>query len=216
MKAHDSDSETGTAPVVLRWAKKAPRTRTRECKARMQEPRPQELYWSAIPEVQVRHNLRSTGTSDLGWHVYCASLLGREARGRARMLFLRAGWLERDLFARKAFATCDVIDPSPKAVEAGRALAAEQGYRSIAYSVGDLNTAMLPAATYDAVWSDMALGRTANLEFAAAQIARSLRPDGRLFASEYVGPNRFALGRRQREAITAAFALIPMRYRRKL
>ncbi len=66
---------------------------------------------------------------------------------------------------------------------------------------------------YDVVWCDVTLCRVANLERLVVQIAQSLQPDGFLFAYEYVGADRLAIGPAQRAAVQAAFSLIPRRYR---
>jgi SAM-dependent methyltransferase len=146
------------------------------------------VAWTALPAVQLRLNVRSSGRSDMGWHAYCLSLLDRALLGRARMLVLgrESLWLERDLERRNVFERCDVAEA---------------------------NDAELPPAEYDVVWCDQTLCRVADLERAVARIARALRPGGFLFAYEYVGAARLAIGRMQREAVRAAFLLVPRRYR---
>jgi SAM-dependent methyltransferase len=178
-------------------------------------PRTEEAHWLALPEVQRRYALRAAGKANVGWHAYCLSLVPAQERVRARMLVLGAGtsWLERDLLERHAFARCDVLDPSPEFVEMAKA--ATPAPEAISYAVADLATVVLPHDAYDAVWSNMTLGYVGDLEHLSAQIARSLKPGGFLFANEYVGPSRYDLSRRQREAIRAAFTLIPARYRHR-
>lgn len=178
---------------------------------------PEDVHWLSIPAVQIRYNRRATGKPDLGWHAYCLSFVPLERAKNARMLVLgcASGWLERDLFRRGAFSQCDVVDPSPIAVAAARALADAEGCGGISYTVADLSVVELPQHSYDAVWSDGSLCRTRDVEHLTGQIARSLKPGGLLFANEYVGPSRYALPASQREAIQAAFSLIPRRYRRR-
>ena len=118
------------------------------------------------------------------------------------------GELERSLRMLRDFDRCDGVDPSQENVERARAEA-----NALAYEVQDLNRIELPARTYDAVWLNLTLGGVANLEHVIDQVARTLKPDGLLFANEYIGANRFATRRTQRDVIRAAFALLPRRFR---
>jgi SAM-dependent methyltransferase len=174
-------------------------------------------HWDAIPQVIVRYHERATGKPDLVWHVYCASLLRAVRKGKARMLVVGCGTgsLERDLYRRRTFEACDVIDPSIDRIEAARTRAEREGCRGITYIVEDLNSVVLPKSSYDAVWFDLSLGMVTALERLAEQTARALKPEGLAFINGYVGPQAHALGRRQREAVQAAFSLIPARLRRR-
>lgn len=172
----------------------------------------QETYWLAIPEAHARYDLRATGSPGTSWYAYCLEHLPADRRARARMLSLGCGGgdLERDLHALGAFRECVGIDRN---VDAARTAAATLG-GALSYATGDLNAIRLPAAAYTAVWCNMTLGRIRDVDRLVRQIAQSLEPGGMLFANEYVGANRYAFPRAQREAIDAAFSLVPRRFRR--
>jgi hypothetical protein len=148
----------------------------------------------------------------MGWHAYCLSLLDRSLLGNARMLVIRrdSDWLENDLARRSVVQRCDVLRV---AASRTRSKLATQNRDNITYLDADPNEIRLPAALYDAVWSDDALGRIKNLDHLIEQIAQSLQPNGHLFAYDYVGPDRMALSPAQRKAVHATYALIPKRYR---
>lgn len=146
------------------------------------------VAWTALPAVQRRFNLRSSGRSDVGWHAYCLSRLDPQLLGHARMLFLgsESRWIQSDLASRNVFEYCDVAK---------------------------LGEEQLKSSDYDAVWSDRTLFRAADVEDAVDQIVRSLRPGGLLFAYEYVGTGPALAGRTKRTAVQATLSLIPRRYR---
>lgn len=145
------------------------------------------IAWTALPAIQLRFNLRSSGRDDVGWHGHCLSLVDRDLFGRARMLVLtgNSDWLQRELLRRNACDRCDAANAD----------------------------AELPAGAYDVVWCEQTLCHSGDLDAAVARIARALRPGGTLFAFEYVGPDLLAIGRAQRTAVRAAFSLIPSRFR---
>jgi SAM-dependent methyltransferase len=124
-----------------------------------------------------------------------------------------AGELERSLRMLHDFDRCDGVDFSHENIERARAEAMDLGYGNLAYEVQDLNRIDLSPNTYDAVWLNLTLGGVEKLEHVIDQIARSLKPGGLLFANEYIGANRFATRRAQREVIRAAFAMLPRRFR---
>jgi SAM-dependent methyltransferase len=160
-------------------------------------------------------NVRSSGKSDMGWHAYCLSLLRRELLGRARMLVVgrESEWLEKDLLRRNVFERCDVVGSPVQPKVASLSAHPENAFARIRYFDADLNSIRLPRAMYDAVWCDVTLCRVPCLEHLVVQIAQSLQPEGFLFAYEYVGADRLAIGPAQRSAVRAAFSLIPARYR---
>lgn len=150
----------------------------------------------------------------MGWHAYCLSLLEPGLPGSTRMLVIRrdSDWLEKDLARRNVFQRCDVLRLGSS--RGPRKVAAAQDEAPFTYFDTDPDAIQLPPATYDAVWSDDALGRVANLEHLIEQIAQALQPEGFLFAYDYVGPDYMAIPAAQRKAAHAAFSLIPKRYRK--
>ena len=161
-------------------------------------------------------NMRSSGKNDMGWHAYCLSLLRRELLGRARMLIVgrESEWLEKDLLRRNVFERCDVVGIPAQSQATSLSARAENGIAGVRYFDADLSSIRLPQAMYDVVWCDVTLCHVGGLEHLVTQIAQSLQPAGFLFAYEYVGADRLAIGPVQRAAVRAAFSLIPARYRR--
>ena len=80
------------------------------------------------------------------------------------------------------------IDPSVDALEELLALAHEAEMSGVMYLVGDADVLPLPDASVDAAVLRSALGRVPSLDTAIAELARVLRPDGRLSLLEPVGP----------------------------
>ena len=158
----------------------------------------------------MRINLRSTGKAELGWHAYCLSLMPRELLGSAQMLVLgrHSEWIERFLTSRRLYSRCDIVGfaPSTRHEESAR-------NGQLRVLSGTLGSAQLPAQAYDAIWSDSSLFGVRDLRRISEQIARALKPDGLFFANEYVGPGQLEIGWAQREAIAAAYSLIPRRFR---
>ena len=77
------------------------------------------------------------------------------------------------------------------------------------FSVLDLNHPALPPATFDAVISNGVLHHIRNLEACVKNIYDSLNPGGYLFASEYIGPNRFRYTEKEIQAINEAIKMLP-------
>lgn len=176
-----------------------------------------DVYWLAVPEVARHYNVRAGSERYGSWVEYC---LGEHLGGRtpvARMLSVGCGTgeLERGLARLDAFEDCDAWDVAAGAIETARSLAQSAGIHRIAYAVRDANQAELPANHYDAVWFNSSLHHIEELEQVCARVARSLRPDGRLFLNEYVGANAFGFPPRQREVLRAVYKLIPRRLRRR-
>jgi SAM-dependent methyltransferase len=106
------------------------------------------------------------------------------------------------------------LDLAPGAIEIARREAGSVSLHGIRYEVADLNLLNLPESHYDAIWFNSSLHHVRELEAVCDNVAAALKPGGFLFAMEYVGANRFDFSARQLEAIRAALALLPERYRR--
>jgi 2-polyprenyl-3-methyl-5-hydroxy-6-metoxy-1,4-benzoquinol methylase len=174
------------------------------------------VYWLAVPEVSQRFQQRSTGGQSGHWINYCVNtyLGGRVPVARMCSLGCGTGTLERHLAQLNAFSQCDAYDIAPGALDVARRDAAAAGIGGINYEVADLNTLALAQGAYDAIWFNGSLHHMTDLETVCDRVAAALTPDGFVFISEYVGPDRFAFSPRQKTAIQAAFALVPERYRR--
>jgi 2-polyprenyl-3-methyl-5-hydroxy-6-metoxy-1,4-benzoquinol methylase len=175
-----------------------------------------DVYWLAVPEVQRRHQFRLTGGASQNWieFVVREHLPHPLPVNRVLSLGCGDGILERTLAQLGAFRRCDAYDISPGAIEQARKLAEEAGYSHIGYEVEDLNRIHLPDRAYDSVWFNGSLHHVSALERVLDGIRRTLKPEGLLVFNEYVGPNHFDFTPRQKEVLTAAFAIIPKKFRK--
>ena len=174
------------------------------------------VYWLANDLVRERHQRRGTRGKYPGWARYCLMEFLADRLPVERMLSLGCGRgeLERNPFRMGAFEHCLAIDLTPASVETARADCEAAGIGKIEYQVADIERVELAPSAFDAAWFNGSLHHISELEAVLANVARALKPGGFLFMQEYVGPSRFDFGARQREAMRAAFGLIPERYRR--
>ncbi len=174
------------------------------------------VYWLANPAVRRRHQKKGTRGKFPSWAHYCITEFLGDRLPVEKMLSVGCGKgaLERNLANLGAFQHCDAIDLTPASIESARRESAATGITSIAYRVADIEHFDLTPSSYDAAWFNGSLHHIAELESVCENIARALKSDGYLFLQEYIGPSRFDFVQRQKEAMRAAFALIPKRYRR--
>ncbi len=116
------------------------------------------------------------------------------------------GHVERSLARLGAAKKFVGMDIAPGAIDEARRRASDP---NIDYIVCDLNETDLPPGGYDLIWANGALHHLAKLEEVIAKLHGTLRPDGYLVCTEYVGPRYQQLGARQRELIAQARALLP-------
>jgi 2-polyprenyl-3-methyl-5-hydroxy-6-metoxy-1,4-benzoquinol methylase len=173
------------------------------------------VYWLAVPEITRRFQFLSTGGKSDHWVNYCVSFLGdRVPVERMASLGCGTGALERHLASLNAFRHCDGFDIAPTPLDVARRDAAAAGVSGIDYQLADIETLQLAKRAYDGIWFNGSLHHVSDLEGVCDRVAAALKPDGFVFVSEYVGANHFAFSERQKDAIRAAFALVPERYRR--
>ncbi len=178
-----------------------------------------DVYWLAIPRV-VRHYMRGAtrggDAKTAGSTTACSSIWPGELRSSGCSASAVAGAnssATSPCFRRSSTATPGIS--SQGAIDTARRLAGQENRHNIHYAVRDANTAEIAPARYDAIWFNNSLHHIESLERVCEHVARGLKPDGWLFLNEYVGPNLFDMPPRQKEAIRAAFALIPRRLRRR-
>jgi 2-polyprenyl-3-methyl-5-hydroxy-6-metoxy-1,4-benzoquinol methylase len=174
------------------------------------------VYWLAIPEVHRRFQSLSTGGKSEHWINYCVSdyLGGRLPAERMASLGCGTGLVERHLASLQAFRRCDSFDIAPGALDVARRETEAAGVSGVNYELADIETLRLDERAYDAIWFNGSLHHISNLEEVCDRVGAALKPHGYAFISEYVGASRFDFSARQKEAIHAAFALVPERYRR--
>lgn len=140
----------------------------------------------------------------------CASCFGGHV-GKMLSVGCGDGHLERSLANRGFFDACDALDISDGLIRQARELG--KGL-PLTYWVADANMMQLSPDTYDAIWFHSSLHHVERLEHVLDQVVSALRPNGMLVINEYVGPTRFAFTVRQKEAMSAAWKLIPARFKR--
>jgi len=173
------------------------------------------LYWTEIPAVQRRLNVKVSGDPEVHWVSYTLNRYLRHRMPFQHCLSLGCGngHLERQLARLGVFSACDAYDVAPGMIEDARQAALVEGYNHICYEITDVNRIQLPAQFYDVVWINSAMHHFQALEHICDQISQGLRPDGLLVLNEYVGPSRYQFIRRQQEVMQAALMLIPPHYR---
>ena len=121
------------------------------------------------------------------------------------------GHVERAIVRRLATVRhCLGLDLAPGAVAEARRRAERDGLGDVMkYEVADLNLHAWPAGAYDLVIANGALHHLVNLEGVLSGIRQALRPDGILYANEYLGAPLQDHPPRQLELINAAAALVP-------
>lgn len=172
-------------------------------------------YWMAHPVVKRRQNQRFSGSQSCNWHQYAFNkYLSSQDQSSCHILSVGCGNgdLERILHRNGAFAYCDAFDYSRASIERAIASAKKEGINTINYFTGDGNTIRLEKEKYDVVIFNMSLHHIDYIEHLLGEVRNSLKPGGKVFAHEYVGPNRFDFTTRQKEAMRAMHALIPQRF----
>lgn len=106
------------------------------------------------------------------------------------------------------------IDIAEAAIAEAQRVALEKNLENrLEFSVVDLNTEKINPNCYDVVISNGVLHHIANLEFCIKNIFDAMRPGGYLFASEYIGPNRFNFTPEHIDLINEARSFLPVRLR---
>jgi 2-polyprenyl-3-methyl-5-hydroxy-6-metoxy-1,4-benzoquinol methylase len=128
------------------------------------------------------------------WHLLVRRSLdpARDLAGR-RLLEIGCGrggfscWLARAAMPAPSLVA---IDYSSVAIEKGRAHAAAEGISNVSWQIGDIQAIDHPNATFDTVFSCETSEHVPDPRRAVAELARVLKPGGRLFLTtpNYFGP----------------------------
>lgn len=154
--------------------------------------------------------VRQTTGGTLYDHIY-----GRlRSNQRARLLSLGSGPGGLELEFARAVPSAEIVclDVNPTLLNLGRDRAAEEGL-SVSFELADLNTVVLPNASYDLVFAHASLHHVIELEHVAEQIRRTLRPGGEFITVDVITPNGFRLWPENREVATKLFQSLPPKYR---
>jgi len=112
--------------------------------------------------------------------------------------------------AREAEITC--MDFNPALVQLGQEQALRDGLR-VTFQMADLNTVVLPEASFDVVFCHASLHHTLELERLAEQIRSALRPDGELIVVDVITRNGYLMWPETREIVDALWKTLPTRFR---
>lgn len=125
--------------------------------------------------------------------------------GRAERHFIEKGICER----------FDAIDVAEDSLKRAGELAANQGLK-ISYHCMDLNTCELKGDEYDIVIAQSVLHHVENLEHLALEISKSLKHDGLLWITDYIGESRLQYSDKRLEIANRILELLPeqLRYNR--
>jgi SAM-dependent methyltransferase len=141
-------------------------------------------YAAASGPIKRYYNRRFTGDENIPWFETVARR-GPFRRG----LVLGCGGLsqEQSLVASLPGVPLTFCDIDEAGLDRRRRTLDPQGSGDISTAVTDLNFAEFPPDTYDLVVSVATLHHIVNLEHVAAQVQRTLTPDGWFFLYDYTG-----------------------------
>lgn len=123
------------------------------------------------------------------------------------------GSIERRFLSRISCVECTGVDLSEGALAIARVRATEAGFSQVTYECANLNDYDWKEEKYDLVIANGALHHLSHLEKVFAGIKHTLKPNGLLYACEYVGPSYQNHGTRQLELINACSFLVPSELR---
>jgi 2-polyprenyl-3-methyl-5-hydroxy-6-metoxy-1,4-benzoquinol methylase len=172
-----------------------------------------ETYWLAIPEIRDRYQRKATGNQAAHWVAYVVKhfLETNTAIEAVLSVGCGTGQLERNLAQLGITGKIEGIDISATAIALAREAA---GAPNISYRLESIETLRLPTSYYDAIFFNSSFHHLTDIEQVCEKVRQSLKPDGYLILNEYVGASRFDFPERQKQAMRAAFDLIPAAYRR--
>lgn len=169
--------------------------------------------WLDSPILRDEVRRRQTGRVDVDWPEALAGQLGLPRDGRWLSLGCGPALLEIACAARGLFSAMDAVDISERALDVARRTAGERGVTSIRFSTGDIDPPRIEPATYDVVLFNMSLHHVKGLASTLETVHSALRPGGRLFVNEYVGPSQFQFGKGQLALVRSLLDAIPERLR---
>ncbi|HYC60997.1 MAG TPA: class I SAM-dependent methyltransferase [Thermoanaerobaculia bacterium] len=146
--------------------------------------------WLTKPYVR-QYVIETIGSGRLLWPVEWLKSLYPTRFGRGLSIGCGSGALERSLMTLDVCERVDAFDGAVGSLDDARQQAAAHGWSErLRYFAADFNTIALPRDTYDIVFFNQSLHHVARLEYLLREVHRALKPDGLLYADEYVGPSR--------------------------
>lgn len=172
--------------------------------------------FSSLSAVHAFHNHLVSGDASLHFLQYFQRrYVGPERAIDAVSLGCGNGHLERTLLGfGYRFRSARGLELNPELVAFAQAQVAPlAGGETVVYEVADLNRLSLAPASLDLAIFFHSLHHVQALERTLAEVARSLRPGGKLLVVDYFGGNRLQRTRAQLAACDALLRRIPERYR---
>lgn len=134
----------------------------------------------------------ATSTVHVGGPDLDAMLAAVRPTGVERILDLGCGAGHTALFFAPHVAEVHALDLSEAMLEQGRRLAAERGTGNLHWHRGEAESLRFADASFDAVTSRQSAHHYEDLEHSLAEIARVLKPGGRLVVVDSVAPENHA------------------------
>ena len=124
------------------------------------------------------------------------------------------GSFELGLLETTAIESYDLYDLSEVSLAQARAAAQERGLSErLSTHSADVNAIDLDQGSYDLVTFSSSLHHVTELESVVGKVARSLTDNGLLFASEYIGPDRFQWGEIEKDLVGKLYTSLDQRLR---
>ncbi len=143
---------------------------------------PLRTQWAAVAERYGTGWSHADGP-DLRWLVEAAA-----PRATDRALDLGAGAGHAALALAPHVARVDAIDPTPEMLAVARRLATERGIGNVAWSEALADALPFPAATFDIAISRFSIHHWPDPAGALREVARVMRPGGRIVLVDLVAP----------------------------
>lgn len=126
-------------------------------------------------------------------------------RGDLSMTICKTGFCER----------IDSYDITPECIAIAEEKAQQAGFKDVMnFEIRDLNSLTLKKDFYDVVVANSVLHHIENLEQIFKEIHSALKPDGRFYFNDYVGPNRMQWSNKQLEIMNELLNILPEKYHR--
>ena len=176
-----------------------------------------EAHWFMIPYIKRRWNTLITGDETTNYKQWLMQDYFGETKD-LKMLSLGSGDCshEIELAGYPQFKKITCVDLAANRIATGKANAETQGLTNMQFVCADILDFDYDE-DYDIVLFNMSLHHFNRMDhFLGTTIYKVLKPNGHLIINEYVGKNRQQFDREQRNAINAALATIPKKYRKRI
>ncbi len=148
---------------------------------------PLRTQWAAVAE-RYGTGWSHAGGPDLAWMVEAA-----EPHPTDRVIDVGAGAGHATLALAPRVASVDAIDPTPEMLAVGTRLAAEREIANVTWAVARAEALPYPDATFDIAISRFSIHHWPDPAGSLREIARVLRPDGRVVLVDLVAPEQAGL-----------------------